>query len=139
MNTNTFLRIYQTYSLEKISALSKQSLAIILSKWGMKWFANNSNWTKGQRDQGTGPRDGSLIRRPLIRLFAFLSVGNKFKLNKLPNLFGCLNKKAYFCRVKRLSINLINNNKNEKVSAKACRDSNGCKSPHGLSKWWIIG
>ena len=27
MNTNTFLRIYQTYSLEKISALSKQSLA----------------------------------------------------------------------------------------------------------------
>lgn len=27
MNTNTLLRIYQTYSLEKISALSKQSLA----------------------------------------------------------------------------------------------------------------
>ena len=27
MDTNTLLRIYQTYSLEKISALSKQSLA----------------------------------------------------------------------------------------------------------------
>ncbi len=86
MNTNTILRIYQTYSLEKISALSKQSLIAQyaqneqLVKLNKQLAANNSATNKILQNQIK-----ELERQEKCRFYKNLIFNLKLATDKIEN------------------------------------------------------
>ena len=86
MNTNTILRIYQTYSLEKISALSKQSLIAQyaqneqLVKLNKELAANNSATNKILQNQIK-----ELERQEKCRFYKNLIFNLKLVMDKIEN------------------------------------------------------
>ena len=87
MDTNTLLRIYQTYSLEKISALSKQSLAAQyaqneqLVQLNKELAANNAIANKILRNQIS-----ELERQEKGRFYKNMIFNLKLVVDKIENL-----------------------------------------------------